>query len=52
MLSGYKTYVVAALMAVHSISGFFLGNGASDINLHELLLSLGLAALRNAVPAK
>ena len=47
-LAGYKTYVVAAAMLIHAISGYFLGNQV-DLDVRQILEALGLAALRAGV---
>lgn len=48
MFEGYKTYVVAFLMLVHAISGYFLGS-PQPLDVQELLLALGLATVRRGV---
>jgi hypothetical protein len=48
MLEGKKTYIIAALMVVHSIAAYFLGTPA-PLDIQEILAALGLAALRNGV---
>lgn len=47
MLSGYKTYIVAATMVAYEVLGYVL-NGTAP-NVTTLLNGLGLAALRAGI---
>ena len=51
MLTGYKTYLVAALMLIQAISSYFLGHDQA-LDIREILEALGLAALRAGVATK
>ena len=48
MLSGYKTYLVAAGMIVYEVLGYLLGIKDS-VDTKTILEALGLAALRQGV---
>ena len=49
MLTGYKTYITAAALALTSIAGYL--NGQADIlaTVQAVLAALGLGFLRNGV---
>lgn len=51
MLSGYRTYLVAALMLIHALSAYFLGHD-QPLDIRQVLEALGLATLRAGVAAK
>lgn len=48
MLSGYKTYIIAAAIVIHELLGYLLGY-SNTVDAHKLLEALGLAALRAGV---
>jgi|FLYL01.1.fsa_nt_gi hypothetical protein len=48
MLSGYKTYIVAALMLLHAVSAYLLGYEQA-LDIRQILEALGIAALRAGV---
>jgi hypothetical protein len=47
-MQGKKTYLIAALMALHAIAAYFLG-WENHLQIEELLAAAGLAALRSGV---
>jgi hypothetical protein len=47
-MTGKKTYAVAALMILHALTAYAMGQDAT-INLQEILAALGLSALRAGV---
>ena len=47
MLSGMKTYIIAAAMVAYQVIGYLLGGAVPDINM--VLEGLGLAALRAGI---
>jgi uncharacterized membrane protein YphA (DoxX/SURF4 family) len=49
MLSGYKTYLVAALGAIYALSAYFTGHVDTNMFVQLLQTSLGLGALRSAI---
>ena len=51
-MDGKKTYVVAVLMIVYAIAGYFLGNLDTNAAGTVLLQGLGLAALRHGISNK
>lgn len=50
MLTGYKTYIIAAAMIAYQVLGYIL-NG-TPIDIQSSLEALGLAALRKGVATK
>ena len=46
ILEGKKTYIVAAVMLIHAVSGAALGE---QVNWNEVFQAVGLATLRQAV---
>ncbi len=45
-MNGKKTYLVAAIMLIHALSGMYLGEA---VNWNEVFQAIGLATLRQAV---
>ena len=45
----HKTYIVAALTAIHAVSGFLCGQADANRTLEELLIAAGLWGLRHGV---
>jgi hypothetical protein len=49
MISGYKTYIAAFLLAMFAISGFFTGS-LEDMEVFKLLVeALAIAGLRHGI---
>lgn len=48
-LSGYKTYIVAAALIVHAITGFVTGEMPQQEAVTLILEALGLGGLRAGV---
>lgn len=47
-MTGTKTYIVAALMAVYAIGGYLLGLHGTDVMMNTLLTAAGIAGLRHS----
>ena len=48
IVSGYKTYIVAAAILAYQVLGYMLGYTTS-VDTHKVLEALGLATLRAGV---
>lgn len=49
MLSGYKTYIVSAIMILYALSGFYIGQLEADVAMQFIFNALGIAALRSGI---
>lgn len=49
MLSGKKTYIVAAATVLYAVIGYFLGYVDAGAAIQLLSTGLGMAGLRNAL---
>lgn len=47
-MKGKKTYIVAAVMLVHAVAAYFLGE-TPELNVTQILEAFGLATLRAGV---